>query len=397
MPDSQEKAGVVVVGAGFAGAATAYALSRRGVSDIIILEKESRVGVHSSGLNAGLGRQVVTSPDLLPLVVEGMRFVYTPPEGFPPNAYLRATGSLILAVEPQASEYRKTVASLRAHGLSAEWISRTDVERLVPLTRGGTFDGGILCRQDGVINIAALLDAYLRAALEAGAKLITDRPVTGVGVMDRAVTHVDTPQGRIMTPILINAAGAWASEIGELAGAGVIPLRSYRRHIAVSGPLDTVNQDWPFVWDESHGIFFRPEPPGLLLSSCDQVEQPPGPVPADRSALDNLAQRIQRFMPGLGDPPIERSWAGLCTLAEDGNFVIGQDPRIRGFIWCAGLGVHGVTASASIGRLAAQAALGREVPPVHAPSRLESPGSKGASRTSAVSGARRFFRRALGQ
>ncbi|MBN2371206.1 MAG: FAD-binding oxidoreductase [Vicinamibacteria bacterium] len=378
MPDYQEKAGVVIVGAGFAGAATAFALSRRGVSDIVILEKEHRIGAHSSGLNAGLGRQVVASPELLPLVVEGMRFLHTPPEGFPSSAYLRATGSLILAEEPQASKYREALASLRAHGLSAEWISHAEVERLVPPTRGGAFDGGILCRQDGVIDVDALLGAYLHAAADAGTRLILGRPVTGVGVAERAVTHVDTPQGRIMTSIVINAAGAWAGKIAALAGAGMIPLRSFRRHIAVSEPFDMANQIWPFVWDESHGLYFRQEPPGLLLSPCDEAEQSPEPLHADPGVLDLLADKIRRFMPALGDLAIARSWAGLYTLTPDGNFVIGPDPRIRGFVWCAGLGLHGVTASAAVGRLAAQAALGREIPPVHAPSRLESPGSTDA-------------------
>jgi glycine/D-amino acid oxidase-like deaminating enzyme len=91
---------------------------------------------------------------------------------------------------------------------------------------------------------------------------------------------------------------------------------------------------------------------------------------ADPEAVELLASKVARAMPGLAHVPVRRSWAGLRTLTPDGNFVIGADAYIRGFIWCAGLGGHGVTASPAAGRLAAMSVMGRRPPPEHSPTRF---------------------------
>ena len=87
-------------------------------------------------------------------------------------------------------------------------------------------------------------------------------------------------------------------------------------------------------------------------------------------AVALLAEKLEHAFPRLADLPIQRTWAGYRTLTPDGRFVIGPDPSLAGFVWCAGLGGHGVTTSAAVGRLAAQAVLGEAVPPEHAPARF---------------------------
>ncbi|HWO41131.1 MAG TPA: FAD-binding oxidoreductase, partial [Candidatus Eisenbacteria bacterium] len=117
-----------------------------------------------------------------------------------------------------------------------------------------------------------------------------------------------------------------------------------------------------FVWDLSHEIYFRPEGRGLLLCACDQDELPPGDPPLERAIQELLAEKIERYLPGLASVPIQRGWAGLRTLVKDGRFIIGWDPIVKGFFWLAGLGGHGVTTSSAVGALAADLLLGRERP-----------------------------------
>ena len=124
------------------------------------------------------------------------------------------------------------------------------------------------------------------------------------------------------------------------------------------------------MWDETHGLYFRPESGGLLLSPCDETDYAPGDVASDPAAAGHLAEKLARWMPRLAGVAVRRTWAGLRTLAPDSHFVIGEDPVRRGFFWCAGLGGHGVAASAAAGRLAADAVLERPVPPAHAPARF---------------------------
>jgi D-arginine dehydrogenase len=361
-------ADVVVVGAGFAGAATAYQVALRGAKRIVVVEQESRPGLHSSGRNAALGRQVVTDPEVAALAIEGTRFLAAPPAGFPPHEYLRQSGSLILAREAEAAALTAALPALRAQGLVARWLDHGACEQVVPVIGGGSFEGGVHCPGDGVVDIAALLHAYLRAS---GARLLLGRRLTHVDTSRGAVSGVATDHDEhIATTTVVNAAGAWAGAVGSLAGATPMPLRPCRRHIVVTGPLEWVDTGWPYAWDVSRQVYFRPEPPGLLLSPCDEVEAPPGDLTTDDSALALLAEKLEEAFPRLGDLPVQRTWAGHRTLTPDGRFIIGRDPQLKGFVWCAGLGGHGVTTSAAVGRLAAQAVLGEAGPSAHDPGRF---------------------------
>jgi D-arginine dehydrogenase len=358
----------VIVGAGFAGAATAYQLARRGVRDIVVLDRETRPGAHSSGRNAALGRQVVTDAEVRDLAVEGTRFMAEPPDGFPAGEYLRATGALIMGSGAEAEALRATVAPLNTAGVAAEWVSLAAARQQVSVLDGASCEGGVYCRPDGVVDIAALLEGYLRAS---GARLLLSRRVTAVEAASGRVRAVATDQGeRIETGVVVNAAGAWAGALGRLAGACEPPLRPCRRHIVVTGSLDWVDPKWPYVWDVTTQVYFRPEPPGLLLSPCDEVEHSPDDSAVDDAALTLLAEKLAHAFPRLADLPVLRYWAGYRTLTPDGRFIIGADPDVEGFVWCAGLGGHGVTTSAAVGRLTAGAILDKKDPGAHAPSRF---------------------------
>lgn len=360
----------VVVGAGFAGAATAYHLVRLGVREVVVLEREPLAGVHASGRNAGMIREAVLPAAIQPLAVEGAAFIRNPPADFDPAPSFRRCGALMLADTAQAPSVRAWVDGAERVGVAARWLERAEVEARVPATVGAAFVGAAFCPNDGVVDIAALLQGYLQAASRGGARVLTGHRVVRMVVENGKVAGVETDQARLATPLVVNAAGAWAGEVGRLAGAAPLPLQALRRHLYVSGRLDWVEPSWPIVWDLSHGLYFRPEPPGLLLSPCDETEQAPGLAATDPAVAEVLAAKLERYVQRLADLPIARSWAGLRTLTPDGNFVLGRDPGIDGLVWCAGLGGHGVTVGPAVGRLAAEAALGRLSPSVHSPERF---------------------------
>src|SRR5258705_14013676 len=92
-----EAADVVILGGGFAGAATAYHLTTRGVRDVLLLEAEPRPGVHASGKNAALCFQLIADLDEARLAVEGTRVYAAPPEDLSAHPLLTRSGSLLLA------------------------------------------------------------------------------------------------------------------------------------------------------------------------------------------------------------------------------------------------------------------------------------------------------------
>jgi len=355
-----ETADVVVVGAGLAGAATAYHLTRLGVRDVVLLEQEPMAGMHSSGRNAAMARQTAVPDAIAPLAREGVRFLTAPPDDLETPSLVRACGMLLVADGQRAEAMRG----------AGDWIERREIERLVPVTEAGAFEGGLWGKDEGVVDVARFLQALLSAGARGGVRFLPANRVTAVEADQGRVVGVEAGGLRIATPAVVNAAGAWAAGLGALAGALPAPLRPCRRHLFATGPLAWVAKDWPIVWDVAHDFYFRPEPPGLLLSACDESEEPPGLPPVDPGAPSVLASKLGRFMPRLADLTVARVWAGLRVLTPDGAFILGRDPEVEGFVWCAGLGGHGVTTSAAVGRVAAEAVLGRETPVAHTPGRF---------------------------
>ena len=298
----------VIVGAGFAGATTAYHLAARGVTDVVLLEQEPTPGVHSSGRNACFIRERTGEPWWQPLSEAG-------------SAVLR----------------RGELAPYEQNGSLLIGMGDDDVSRWVPMARGRA----LWCAGDGIVDVAALLARYLEGRdVRYGCRLERWTP-------DGDALQLETSWGGLRTRVLVNAAGAWGGRLGDL------PVAPLDRHIFVTEPMDTVDPAWPFVWDVTHGLYFRPESRGLLLSPCDEIPAQPGVYEESPTALEGLAEKVATHQPDLGDLRIAYRWVGQRTFATDRMPVIGFDPREPRLFHVVGLGGHGVTTSPAVGALAA--------------------------------------------
>jgi D-arginine dehydrogenase len=354
----------VIVGAGFAGAATAYHLAREGVGDILIVEQETIAGFHSSGRNAAMVRQCVSDPTTAALTRDGAGFLREPPADWPVPVEFQQNGSLLLGSGEGWNRLTRDADFGKKLGVHLESWSAKQAKAHVPVLEYADFDGGIWCPSDGVVDIHALLSGYLKAAARDGARVRYGSAVQAIRAWDSGGFEVILNDEVVRARVVVNAAGAWANGIAKMARAMAMPLRPCRRHLFVSSPLAWVDPHWPFVWDVSHDIYFRPEAGGLLLCACDQEELSPGDPPVDESVRELLAEKIERYLPGLSSVGIKKAWAGFRTLSADGRFVIGWDGRVENFFWVAGLGGHGVTTSSAVGALAARLILAADRTPV---------------------------------
>jgi D-arginine dehydrogenase len=214
------------------------------------------------------------------------------------------------------------------------------------------------------------LGLYEDDARRHGVEFCYQEEVREVAVAKGRIEAVVTSRRTIPTRGLIVAAGAWAGKVAALAGSTAIEITPRRRHLFRGGLNGEPYPDWPFVWHEEKGVYFRPEGEGLIFSPCD-VETHPAVAPeVDPAQRDILAQKLDDAFGALGDWRIGPGWACLRTFAPDDRCVVGHDPQIEGLFWVAALGGHGVTTSWAVGDLAADVLLGTREPGPFDPARF---------------------------
>jgi len=347
----------VIVGAGFAGASTAWALARAGLAPGVILERETAYGVHASGRNAALLR-LAEHDDVIGTLATRSAAVIREFAAADEPSLLATTGGLTLVSAPALHDIQVVHDALRARGTPVtELLTAAAARARFPLVDAVRFDAALWCPEEGVVDIHALLTRFLVSAREAGFQLQTKCGVESLMVAGGRVQGVHTTLGEIRADVVIDATGAWAGRLGR--DAHPLPLRPLRRHLFVTGGPPGRTEGSPYAWVEDAGFYFRPEGDGLLFSPCDETEMPPGDPPTDPGAAELLAAKLERHAPRFSDLPLRRGWACLRTFAPDRRPLIGWDPALQGLFHVSGLGGFGMGASAAIGELAATLLQGR--------------------------------------
>lgn len=350
---------VLLVGGGMAGAASAYWLARSGAR-VTLVEREPGPGRHSSGQNAAILRSAIAAEPTRALACETSAFLREPPRDFSEVPLLDPCGLLVLTGD-DAGPGPAWAPDLEARG-AAEPVSGARLRSLAPHLRPVGTRAWWLAGE-GRIDVSALLDAFLRGARRAGADLRYGARVERLLRDGRGRVHgVALAHGeRLEADHTVVAAGGWAMDLAASAGLE-LPLRATRRHLLVSAPDGRIDPRWPVVWDDAAGFYARPESGGMLLCACDQTAVDPDRLEPDEEVLVAALQKAERLLVGLEDLRAAHFWPGLRTLSVDDVPVVGPDPRAPGLAWAAGLGGHGMSISAGLGRALAETLLGRREP-----------------------------------
>jgi D-arginine dehydrogenase len=341
---------VVVIGAGMAGASTAYFVARRGLNNVILLEKGKIAGAQSTGRNAAILRTMIPNPLLNQIARQCAEFYYHPPEGFASEPLVDPIGICLTA----RAEHAHTLKAWCDANPEAV-LERGDAAKIyqrIPVLGPGLVSTAFK-PDDGVLDVHAILQAFIRGACSNGAQLRFDCEFRQLRTRDGRVIGVETSDGFVEASKVVVANGGWASLSETFAGYD-LPFSPHRRHLLITEPLAQVNPRWPVIWVVGDEFYFRPESGGLLMSGCDAVKVTvaQGEI-TDNEELERIAAKAARWLPTLADARVARAWAGMRTFAPDEMFVIGRDPRLQGLFWVAGLGGHGITCAPFIGNLAA--------------------------------------------
>lgn len=357
---SQTRADFVVVGAGIAGASVAYELAGQGAR-VIVLERETRAGMHSTGRSAAIFSEIYGNAPVRSLSRATRQFLFEPPPGFAEAPLVRPRESLFVAPPDQIAALRAMRAEPDVAGGTRPMTPQQALAR-VPILRPEFVAEALLEPDAHDIDVNALHEGFLRGARLRGAKLVTDVAIVSIAHLSN-LWRVSTADADYTAPVLINAAGAWADEIARLAGAMPLGLEPKRRTVVTFDVRPELQiADWPLVIDAEETFYFKPDAGRLLLTPADETPSPP--CDAQPEELD-IATAIDRFETFTTERVrrIAAKWAGLRTFAPDRTPVVGFDADAAGFFWLAGQGGYGMQTSSGMARTAAALAAGRSIPP----------------------------------
>ena len=348
---------VVVVGAGLAGLSTAYHLAKNSKLKILVLEQEKFLGGHASGRNAGMIRQTVGDAAIAQMAFLGRKML----------PRYRTNGSILLADAKKIKEIQAIQKTARTAGIKTVWLSSSQAEARVPLLCGRNFKAALYCPSDGLLHTQDLLDDFSRELRSLGVPIIFNQRPQAMEFAGGQF-HIQISSGTISAKKVVNAAGAWCAQLASEIGAQKIPLKAYRRHLYFSQPVRLKQADWPFVWDLSQDFYFRPEGKGFILSPCDKVAMSQAVLGERKELVDRrvqvlLKRKMQKYPRLAKTVQIQSAVSGLRTMTPDGRFILGEDRRLKGFYWAAGLGGHGVTTCFSVGKLLSDIILGKKADP----------------------------------
>lgn len=354
-----QSADFIIIGAGIAGASLAYHIGRQGKT--IILEREDQPGYHSTGRSAAVYNSNY-GPRLMRVMSKASGpFFFDPPAGFTDTPLLKPLGVMFVARQDQAETLSANMAVIAELTEDMQPISITEANERAPILRPGYVAAAAYDDSTKDMDVNAIHSGYLRGAKKEGVSIVTDAQVTAL-IRNSDRWYVQTKAGEFQAPVVVNAAGAWADQIGELAGArtiGLVPKR--RTAIVVDAPEHCDLSTWCAVADAEEQWYYKPDAGQILASPADETPVPAQDIQPDELDIATLVDRLQRAT-SLDIKRINRSWAGLRSFVEDHCPVVGFAPDRAGFFWLAGQGGYGIQTSYAMGKTAAALIQGNQVP-----------------------------------
>lgn len=339
----------LVIGGGIAGASAAYELANHG--SVLVLEAETTTGYHATGRSAALFTRNYGGPVVRKINAISAPFFRAPPAGFCDTPLLTPRGCLTVSLGDNDADLDAVLALSEPDEEISE-ISPSDAFQMVPFLQKNRISRAVFEANVTDIDVAALHLSYLKGAKARGAVICTRQSVKAMSYAHK-VWNVETTTDRFSAARIINAAGAWADQIGAMAGAQSIGLTPKRRTaIIINGPNGTNCAAYPAVDFAGSDAYIKPDAGKLMASPGDATPSEPMDAWPNDMDIAVFADWLQRNTT-LQINKIEHSWAGLRSFVPDEAPVVGLDTQAPEFFWLAAQGGYGIMMAPALAQLTA--------------------------------------------
>lgn len=359
-----ESAQVVIVGGGVIGCSVAYHLGELGWKDVVLLERDqltSGTTWHAAGLMTTFGSTSETSIEMRKYT----RDLYARLEEETGQATgFKAIGFIELAADSdRLEEFRRVAAFNRFCGIDVSEISPSEVKELFPIAKVDDIVAGFYVPTDGRVNPIDATMALAKGARMKGVNIIQNTPVTGVMQRNGAVAGVKTARGDIKAEYVVNCAGMWARQFGELAGV-TVPCQAAEHYYLLTKEIEDLPKNLPIIEDPSSYAYYRDEMGTLMIGLFEPVCAPwkvagiPedfsfGEIPPDWERMEEYIEKAMSRVPMSLELGIKKFFCGPESFTPDLSPVVGEAPELKNYFVAAGLNSVGIITGGGMGRLLA--------------------------------------------
>jgi sarcosine oxidase, subunit beta len=344
---TDQKADVVIIGAGSTGLSAAYELAKAGM-DVVVVDKRF-LAMEAAGRNPGGIRQIGRDLDELPLIVGAMQRWRNLPEELGCDLELTQDGYFWVAMSEKDLEMERVLAKRDAKfGIKEYVLDRHQVEELAPVISDIVI-GGLYSPTDLIANPFHVARGYYINAKRLGARFMFDTEVTALRMENNSVRGVITNKGNISSNVVINAAGPWSDNIARMAGID-IPLSPCPNQFILTEPVPAIMP--PFLLISSIGVCRQSKDGHVFIGNTNA----PGGIGGFSKAtnygeMTRTVANILKIVPAFSKLNILRTWVGTIDFSPDDNFIFGYVDEVEGFILASGFSGHGFALTPILGQL----------------------------------------------
>lgn len=352
----QLKQDIIIIGAGIVGLSIAYHLLEVDPKlSITILEKEKMLGLGSTGMGTGSIRHQFRSPLLRRLSLLSREVFLNFELAFDtPIEYLEKGGLMLAAHEGLWDQLQLTTEQAEAEGIPMTRLEPEELLKNFSYLHKDHFLGGTFCPWDAYADPFAVLAAFYSAVRRKGSTVYFGREATKIILEGESIRGVETEQGALWAPLIVNASGPYAAQLAATAGI-TLPVQPFRRQVYVcTNPID-VPSATPLIMDLTTGFYLHQEVSAktVLLGGTDQYTWPGFEGGVDKSVAEDFFMTAMDTIPSAIDIKWLRTYTGICEQTPDLLPIIGEAPELSGFILANGFSGHGFMHAPATGLIVA--------------------------------------------